>query len=134
MMPDRSPILGPDLDDASRPTILIVDDERGILESLGKVFEREGLKILSAVSGVEGLQLLRPDRIAVLLTDLMMPGTMNGLDLLKAARTVAPETQVVLMTAYATVETAVEAMKEAAYDFVTKPVKRAHVVRIVRNA
>jgi two-component system response regulator HydG len=134
MMPDRSPILGPDLDDASRPTILIVDDERGILESLGKVFEREGLKILSAVSGADGLELLRRHRIAVLLTDLMMPGAMNGLDLLKAAHTVAPETEVVLMTAYGTVETAVEAMKEGAYDFVTKPVKRAHVVRIVRNA
>jgi two-component system response regulator HydG len=63
----------------------------------------------------------------------MMPG-MSGMDLLKAARTVAPETEVVLMTAYGTVETAVEAMKEGAYDFVTKPLKRAHVVRIVRNA
>jgi two-component system response regulator HydG len=56
------------------------------------------------------------------------------MDLLKAAKTVAPETEVVLMTAYGTVETAVEAMKEGAYDFVTKPLKRAHVVRIVRNA
>jgi two-component system, NtrC family, response regulator HydG len=69
----------------------------------------------------------------VLLTDVMMPG-MSGMDLLKATRTVAPETEVVLMTAYGTVETAVEAMKEGAYDFVTKPLKRAHVVRIVRNA
>ena len=63
----------------------------------------------------------------------MMPGT-TGMDLLKAAKTVAPETEVVLMTAYGTVETAVDAMKEGAYDFVTKPLKRAHVVRIVRNA
>jgi two-component system, NtrC family, response regulator HydG len=132
MMPDRSTSLDPD--DAARPTILLVDDERGILESLGKVFEREGLKVMQAASGAEGLELLRRHRIAVLLTDLMMPGTMSGLDLLKAARTVAPETEVVLMTAYGTVETAVEAMKEGAYDFVTKPVKRAHVVRIVRNA
>src|SRR5262249_15164707 len=63
----------------------------------------------------------------------MMPG-MSGMDLLKATRTVAPECEVVLMTAYGTVETAVEAMKEGAYDFVTKPLKRAHVVRIVKNA
>jgi two-component system response regulator HydG len=63
----------------------------------------------------------------------MMPRT-TGMDLLRAAKTVAPETEVVLMTAYGTVETAVEAMKEGAYDFVTKPLKRAHVVRIVKNA
>jgi len=69
----------------------------------------------------------------VLLTDLMMPNT-TGMDLLRAAKTIAPETEVVLMTAYGTVETAVDAMKEGAYDFVTKPLKRAHVVRIVRNA
>jgi two-component system response regulator HydG len=62
-----------------------------------------------------------------------MPRT-TGMDLLKAAKTVSPETEVVLMTAYGTVETAVAAMKEGAYDFVTKPLKRAHVVRIVRNA
>ena len=69
----------------------------------------------------------------MLLTDLMMPNT-SGMDLLRAAKTIAPETEVVLMTAYGTVETAVDAMKEGAYDFVTKPLKRAHVVRIVRNA
>ncbi|HSD90787.1 MAG TPA: sigma-54 dependent transcriptional regulator, partial [Kofleriaceae bacterium] len=72
-------------------------------------------------------------RVGVLLTDLMMPNT-SGMDLLRAAKTIAPETEVVLMTAYGTVETAVDAMKEGAYDFVTKPLKRAHVVRIVRNA
>jgi two-component system response regulator HydG len=77
--------------------------------------------------------LLRKHRVGVLLTDLMMPNT-SGMDLLRAAKTIAPETEVVLMTAYGTVETAVDAMKEGAYDFVTKPLKRAHVVRIVRNA
>src|SRR5262245_633433 len=114
-------------------TVLIVDDERGIVESLGKIFEREGISVLTAFDGQAGLDLLRKHRVAVLLTDLMMPG-LSGMDLLKSARTVAPETEVVLMTAYGTVETAVEAMKEGAYDFVTKPLKRAHVVRIVRNA
>ncbi len=113
--------------------VLIVDDENSIVESLSKIFKREGLHVLSANDGATGLELLRKHRIGVLLTDLMMPRT-TGMDLLKAAKTVAPETEVVLMTAYGTVETAVEAMKEGAYDFVTKPLKRAHVVRIVRNA
>ena len=69
----------------------------------------------------------------MLLTDLLMPG-MSGMDLLKASRSVSPETETILMTAYGTVENAVEAMKQGAYDFVTKPIKRAHVVRAVRKA
>ncbi|HUS64471.1 MAG TPA: sigma-54 dependent transcriptional regulator [Kofleriaceae bacterium] len=113
--------------------ILVVDDEPGILDSLSKIFRREGLEVLTAADGALGLELLRKHRVSVLLTDLMMPRT-TGMDLLKAAKTVAPETEVVLMTAYGTVETAVAAMKEGAYDFVTKPLKRAHVVRIVKNA
>jgi two-component system, NtrC family, response regulator HydG len=113
--------------------VLIVDDEPAIVESLTKIFRREALNVLSATDGNAGLDLLRKHRVGVLLTDLMMPQT-SGMDLLRAAKTIAPETEVVLMTAYGTVETAVDAMKEGAYDFVTKPLKRAHVVRIVRNA
>ena len=113
--------------------VLVVDDEPGIVESLDKIFRREGFTVLTATDGNAGLELLRRHRVGVLLSDLMMPGT-SGMDLLRAAKTVAPETEVVLMTAYGTVETAVDAMKEGAYDFVAKPLKRAHVVRVVRNA
>jgi two-component system response regulator HydG len=112
---------------------LVVDDEPSIVESLTKIFGREGMTVLSASDGTQALDLLRKHRVGVLLTDLMMPQT-SGMDLLRAAKAIAPETEVVLMTAYGTVETAVDAMKEGAYDFVTKPLKRAHVVRIVRNA
>ena len=118
---------------ADRGTVLVVDDEPSIVESLAKIFRREGMTVLAATDGDAGLELLRRHRVGVLLTDLMMPKT-SGMDLLRAARTLAPETEVVLMTAYGTVETAVEAMKEGAYDFVTKPLKRAHVVRVVKNA
>jgi two-component system response regulator HydG len=114
-------------------TVLVVDDEPSIVESLTKIFVREGLSVLAATDGTAAIEILRKHRVGVLLTDLSMPRT-TGMDLLRAARTIAPETEVVLMTAYGTVETAVEAMKEGAYDFVTKPLKRAHVVRIVRNA
>jgi two-component system response regulator HydG len=113
--------------------VLVVDDEASIVESLDKIFKREGFTVLTATNGAAGLELLRRHRVGVLLSDLMMPGT-TGMDLLRAAKTVAPETEVVLMTAYGTVETAVDAMKEGAYDFVAKPLKRAHVVRVVRNA
>jgi two-component system response regulator HydG len=134
-----APMEGDGGDPATKPLwdgnrlILVVDDEPGILDSLSKIFKREGLEVLTAADGALGLDLLRKHRVSVLLTDLMMPRT-TGMDLLKAAKTVAPETEVVLMTAYGTVETAVAAMKEGAYDFVTKPLKRAHVVRIVKNA
>jgi two-component system, NtrC family, response regulator HydG len=115
------------------PTVLVVDDEPGIVESLQRVFEREGLRALTAGGGGAALDILRREPVSVLLTDLLMPG-MSGMDLLKASRSVSPETETILMTAYGTVENAVEAMKQGAYDFVTKPIKRAHVVRAVLKA
>ena len=115
------------------PVVMIVDDEPSNVASLARVFEREGFHVLPAASGKEGLEILRRQRVHVILTDLMMPG-ITGIDLLKNAKTVAPEADVILMTAYGTVETAVEAMKEGAYDFVTKPLKRVHVVRSVKRA
>ncbi len=118
---------------ADAGVVLVVDDEPAIVESLTKIFRRESLHVLSATDSTTALDILRRHRVGVLLTDLMMPQT-SGMDLLRVAKTIAPETEVVLMTAYGTVETAVDAMKEGAYDFVTKPLKRAHVVRIVRNA
>ena len=111
----------------------MVDDESPNLESLGLIFEREGWRVLRALSGSAALEVLRREPVAVVVTDLMMPG-MTGEELLRAVRTVSPGTEVVLMTAYGTVETAVAAMKEGAYDFITKPVKRHAVVKTVRQA
>ncbi len=113
--------------------VLIVDDERSNLDSLERIFAREGWSVVTAESGPRALEILRRERVAVLVTDLMMPG-MDGVELLRAARAVSPDTEVVLITAYGTVETAVSAMKEGAYDFITKPVKRHVVVKSVRQA
>jgi two-component system response regulator HydG len=113
--------------------VLVVDDDASNRESLVRIFEREGLEALTACDGREALDLLRKRRISVVLTDLMMPG-LTGLELLRAARAVSPETEFILMTAFGTVETAVEAMKEGAWDFVTKPFKRIQIVRAVRRA
>src|SRR5262245_55884663 len=115
------------------PLVLVVDDEQPILDSLRLIFERESLAVEVSPDPKAALEILRRKPVAVLVTDLMMPG-MSGVDLLKAARTVAPQTEVILMTAYGTVENAVEAMREGAYDFVTKPLRRAHIVRAVRKA
>jgi DNA-binding NtrC family response regulator len=114
-------------------TVLVVDDESSNLVSLQKIFEREQMRVLIADGAKAALDLVRKHRVQVVLTDLMMPGT-SGLELLKAVKEVAPDAEVVVMTAYGTVETAVQAMREGAYDFVEKPLKRMTIVKSVRKA
>ena len=114
-------------------TILVVDDETSHLESLQRIFKREGYHILTAESGKQALDLIRNHHVHLVLTDLVMPG-MSGAELLKACRTVSPETEVVVMTAFGTIETAVEAMKNGAFDFITKPLKKVFVTKVVRQA
>jgi len=114
-------------------TVLVVDDERSNVESLQKIFVREGMRVLSACDAKQALEQVRSHRINVMLTDLMMPGT-TGLELLRAVKQVTPEIEVVLMTAYGSVEAAVSAMREGAYDFVEKPLRRLTIVKSVRKA
>jgi DNA-binding NtrC family response regulator len=125
---DAQPVTEP-----SGPTVLIVEDEKSNLVSLERIFVREGFRTLLAEDARAALELCRKQRVHVVLTDLMLPG-MSGLDLIKALHTVAPEAEVVVMTAYGTVENAVEAMREGAYDFVEKPLKRMEIVKSVRKA
>ncbi len=115
------------------PLVLIVDDDPSNLDSLERILSREGWRVARADSGAAALEVLRRERVDVVVSDLMMP-VMGGEDLLRATRAVSPETQVVLVTAYGTVEAAVSAMKEGAYDFITKPVKRHALVKAVRQA
>ena len=114
-------------------TLLVVDDEQSNLDSLERIFSREGYQVLLAPGGEKALELLRREPVDVVLTDLTMPG-MSGQELLRAVRAVAPEAEVVLVTAYGTVEAAVAAMKDGAYDFLTKPLKRHAVLKSVAQA
>jgi two-component system response regulator HydG len=114
-------------------TLLIVDDEPSNLASLEKIFLREGMRVLTADGAKTALEIARTHRVQVVLTDLMMPGT-SGVDLLRAMKQVSPDTEVVVMTAYGTVEAAVQAMRDGAYDFVEKPLKRIGIVKSVRKA
>ncbi len=113
--------------------ILVVDDEVNILEALKKVLTKEGYVVVTASSGREALEVLRRQPIRLMMSDLRMPG-MTGEDLLKAVKSITPEVEVIMMTAYGTVENAVDAMKLGAYDFVSKPLKRATIVAAVRKA
>ncbi len=115
------------------PAILIVDDEEANRLALERIFSREGFDVRVASDGRGALDILREGEVGVALSDLKMPG-MTGLELLRAAKQVAPEVQFILVTAYGSVETAVEAMKEGAHDFVTKPLRREQVVLAVRKA
>src|SRR5215510_160286 len=114
-------------------TVLIVDDEPSNVASLEKIFQREGMRVLTADNAKAALDLARAHRVQVVLTDLMMPGV-SGIELLRALKQASPDTEVVMMTAYGTVETAVQAMREGAYDFVEKPLKRMTIVKSVRKA
>ncbi len=131
-MDELSPSSRPGPDGADI-TVLVVDDEASNLASLEKIFQREGMRVFTADSAKPALELVRRHRVQVVLTDLMMPGT-SGAELLRALKEVSPDTEVVLMTAYGTVETAVQAMRDGAYDFVEKPLKRMTIVKSVRKA
>ena len=115
------------------PGVLVVDDEALHAETLAKILEKEGWRTWMARDGAEALETARVHNPEVILTDLVMP-RMSGTELLKAVKAVSPESEVILMTAYGTVENAVEAMREGAYDFLAKPVKRSNVVATVRRA
>jgi two-component system response regulator HydG len=111
---------------AEAATVLVVDDEPANVSSLEKIFQRESMRVLTASNARTALELARSHRVEVALTDLMMPGV-SGLELLRALKEISPDTEVVLMTAYGTVETAVQAMREGAYDFIEKPLKRMSI-------
>ncbi|MEZ4579319.1 MAG: response regulator, partial [Desulfobacterales bacterium] len=101
-------------------TILVVDDELSIRDSLKEWLEEEGFSVDMAASGAEALEKLKARPFHLMLTDIKMP-EMSGTDLLHAAKAAHPDLCVVMMTAYATVETAVEAMKTGAEDYLIKP-------------
>ena len=116
-----------------QPTLLVVDDDTSNLASLVKVFERKGLRVLPATNGREALDTLRSTPVTVVLTDLMMPD-ISGVDLVRHVQDLTPDVEVIMMTAYGTIERAVEAMRAGAYDFVTKPFRRAEIEQVVSRA
>jgi two-component system NtrC family response regulator len=101
-------------------TILIVDDEKNYLLILGAVLEEEGFEPLTAGSGPEALEILKHSDVDLVLTDMKMPG-MDGIELLDEVKKIDPELPVIMMTAYGTVEKAVEAMRKGAYHYLLKP-------------
>jgi two-component system response regulator HydG len=100
--------------------ILVVDDDTVVLKAVSQILSREGYHVVSIDDAVEGLTAAKDPSVDVAILDINMPN-LSGMDLLKAIKSARPEVEVVMMTAYATVETAVEAVKAGAYDYLTKP-------------
>jgi DNA-binding NtrC family response regulator len=113
--------------------ILVVDDEPDILTLLRHRLEQLGYAVSTAANGPEALRKIASEPPALVLLDLKLP-RMSGLEVLKQIKQSSPECMVIVMTAYATVEKAVEAMKEGAYDFLTKPLTPGHLELVVQKA
>ncbi len=113
--------------------ILVVDDEKNTREGLQRSLEPLGYEVALAANASEAMEALKGGEIDLMLTDLRMPG-MDGLQLIKVAQKVSPKMQIIMLTAYGTVETAVEAMKQGAYDYLTKPVNLDELESRVRHA
>jgi two-component system, NtrC family, response regulator AtoC len=116
-----------------RKQVLIVDDEPNLRKILSAQLTRDGYDVLTAEDGEQGLHLLREHHIDLVITDLKMP-KVDGMTLLKRALEIEAELPVVLITAHGTIDTAVEALKRGAFDFVTKPFDKDEVRQIVAKA
>ncbi|MEM7587435.1 MAG: sigma-54 dependent transcriptional regulator, partial [Acidobacteriota bacterium] len=110
--------------------VLIVDDEEGIREFLAEALEDDGHQATRAEDGVAALGVLGRESFELMITDLKMPG-LDGMELVRKARAQQPEMEVIVLTAYGTVETAVEAMKLGAFDYLQKPLSGPGELRLL---
>ena len=113
--------------------VLIVDDDKRMRSVLKSLLAEEGHDVTSSSDGLEAIAACDNAAYDLVITDLMMPGA-SGIDVLKACRQSHPDTLVVLITGFASLETAIEAIREGAYDYITKPFKMEEMKIVVKNA
>ncbi|MGB7920113.1 MAG: response regulator, partial [Desulfobacterales bacterium] len=119
--------------DTSQQHILVVDDELSMRELLEFLLSHEGYRVSLAENGRTAIDMLAKDQYDLLLCDIKL-GDMTGLDVLKACKSKNPETTVIMISAYATTETAVEAMNHGAYDYVPKPFDNDELKQTIAKA
>lgn len=113
--------------------ILIVDDEQSMRDFLAIMLKKEGHEVATAGNGSDALKAIQAEIFDLVITDVKMPGT-DGIEVLKTIKDVSSETVVIMITAFATAETAVEAMKLGAYDYIIKPFKIDELKLIIQNS
>jgi len=113
--------------------VLIVDDEQSIRIGCQRILKRMGCIVKDAACGEDGLEILKNEEVSIVLLDLKMPG-IDGIEVLRRIKQMDENVMVIIMTGFATVETAIEAMKQGAYDFIPKPFEPDHVRLVVDRA
>jgi two-component system nitrogen regulation response regulator GlnG len=115
------------------PTLLVIDDEQSVRYSFRRVFEADGVKVLTAHTGTEGVELVRAHNPDVVVLDLQLPDG-SGLDFFHAIRALNPRRPVIFITAHGTTDTAIEAMKQGAFDYLVKPVDLERISGLLTRA
>jgi DNA-binding NtrC family response regulator len=116
-----------------KKTILVVDNEETMRETLLKILQREGYDILTAADGQAALEIIRERKVHLILSDVCMP-RVDGNRLLKLAKAILPDVEIVLMTGHGKVEMGLEALKEGAFDFIQKPFTKLVLNKTVKQA
>lgn len=117
----------------NRGRILIIEDEKSMREVLKILLEEEGYEIVAAVNGMEGIDYLKDDIFDLVLTDIKMPKA-DGFEVLRKVKELSPSTIVIMMTAFGTTESTIEAMKMGAYDYIHKPFKIDEIRLVIQKA
>lgn len=112
--------------------ILVIDDEKGICDFFQKILTKEGYKVLTALSGEEGLTIVKREKPDIVLLDLKMPG-MDGIEVLRSVKKIDKNIVVVMLTAYGTMETARVAMQLGDFDYLTKPFELEYVKAVLKD-
>lgn len=103
-----------------KPTVLIVDDDPSICRILEKILQKEGYNIMIVNSGKQAIKIVERETVQLILLDIQMNG-IDGMDTLQFIKSISPDTNIIMMTAHPTLETARRAMEHYAYDYITKP-------------
>ena len=114
-------------------TILIVEDEETLRESLGRLFKKSGYRVDTAGAAEDALGMCEDGMYDVIISDILLPG-MDGIEMMGALRETLPEQVFIIMTAYASLDTAVRALRAGAYDYIMKPVMHEEIKQVVKNA
>ncbi|MGD2272325.1 MAG: diguanylate cyclase [Desulfobacterales bacterium] len=112
--------------------ILVVDDEDSVRTVMMQVLQEEGFAVTEAANGRQALECMKKETFSLVITDIVMPG-MTGLELLEKTKKVSPETQVIIITSHASLETAITALRHGAYDYLFKPFKDLELISATAN-